>query len=432
MVESGRFASQYDIDRIPDYERLMIARHVSSFYYDLPDEYKRPFNKSLDFHNPKEDEWEALNGLLDNSERMDAVLAEMQRIFTNTPEEDRYYERRRIGFQSLSAYREGTFTLFPGLENLPVAESFEALLHDNPLNSGFQVQKNNGFTEISNPAILAEIDEIFGEGKPQPVAQKLYEEESQIGNGITAYYFVHYPEETDVSAALSHETLALITEPSDTYVISADACYLSESELSQHNIGFRKMPRDWNLLPVIVQERLRAIKPEYEREYVRSILNSRGFLPSEDNLTAWIGDYREFRVQRSSEAYDIEGFIEKGAAHDITVTGQPEPIAPRPAVPAGANFRITDDHLGEGGAKTKFRNNTMAINTLKTIESENRAATADEQETLSRYVGWGGLPQAFDPDNPQWRNECAELKALLADEEYESARTSRTPTSGST
>ena len=86
------------------------------------------------------------------------------------------------------------------------------------------------------------------------------------------------------------------------------------------------------------------------------------------------------------------------------------------------NFRITDDHLGEGGAKAKFRNNVAAIQTLKQVEAEGRLATPEEQEILSRYVGWGGLPQAFDGNNPQWADEFAELQKLLSPEEYEAAK----------
>ena len=69
------------------------------------------------------------------------------------------------------------------------------------------------------------------------------------------------------------------------------------------------------------------------------------------------------------------------------------------------NFHITDDHLGEGGAKTKYAFNIAAIQTLKQIEAEGRQATPQEQETLSKYVGWGGISQAFDEENTQWSEE---------------------------
>ena len=100
------------------------------------------------------------------------------------------------------------------------------------------------------------------------------------------------------------------------------------------------------------------------------------------------------------------------------------PFVLHPEIPSSErhNFRITDDHLGEGGAKTKFKNNVAAIRTLQEIEFDNRLSTPEEQEILSRYVGWGGLPQAFDENNEQWADEFAELYGLLSPEEYEAAK----------
>ncbi|MCL2301247.1 MAG: sigma-70 family RNA polymerase sigma factor [Firmicutes bacterium] len=88
------------------------------------------------------------------------------------------------------------------------------------------------------------------------------------------------------------------------------------------------------------------------------------------------------------------------------------------------NFRITDGALGHGGAKAKYEANIKAILYLKSLDEEGKLATPAEQEILSRYVGWGGLPQAFDPDNAQWAGEYQELQALLAPEEYTTARAS--------
>ena len=88
------------------------------------------------------------------------------------------------------------------------------------------------------------------------------------------------------------------------------------------------------------------------------------------------------------------------------------------------NFRITDDDLGTGGAKTKFKANIEAIRLLQTLDAEQRQATAEEQEVLSRYVGWGGIPQAFDEKNADWAKEYAELKSLLPADEYSEARAS--------
>ena len=102
---------------------------------------------------------------------------------------------------------------------------------------------------------------------------------------------------------------------------------------------------------------------------------------------------------------------------------EPEIDPPAPLPPA-ENFRILDDDLGTGGAKAKFRANMAAINLLKELEFEGAQATPEQQEILSRYVGWGGLADAFDENKPNWADEFAELYATLSPEEYAAARAS--------
>ena len=101
-----------------------------------------------------------------------------------------------------------------------------------------------------------------------------------------------------------------------------------------------------------------------------------------------------------------------------------EALNAEPVPEAAGNFHITDDHLGEGGAKQKYARNIEAIRTLFKLEQEYRGATAEEQEVLSQYVGWGGLADAFDPSKDSWAKEYAELKGLLSEDEYAAARSS--------
>ena len=102
---------------------------------------------------------------------------------------------------------------------------------------------------------------------------------------------------------------------------------------------------------------------------------------------------------------------------------EPEIDPPAPLPPA-ENFRILDDDLGTGGAKAKFRANMAAINLLKELEFDGRQATPEEQDVLSKYVGWGGLADAFDESKDNWKDEFAELYATLSPEEYAAARAS--------
>ena len=105
-------------------------------------------------------------------------------------------------------------------------------------------------------------------------------------------------------------------------------------------------------------------------------------------------------------------------------TALDEALNAEPALEPAGNFHITDDDLGEGGAKQKYARNIEAIRTLFKLEQEHRGATAEEQEVLSQYVGWGGLPDAFDPDKSNWSKEYTELKGLLSEDEYAAARSS--------
>ena len=145
----------------------------------------------------------------------------------------------------------------------------------------------------------------------------------------------------------------------------------------------------------------------------------------------------------TSEPVTVYPGDKNGLPYDVVVErlhiDEPEPTPPEPAPllePAGhrgnmgqlrqdaQNFRITDDHLGEGGPRLKYQANITAIRLLKELEAASQQASPEQQEVLSRYVGWGGVPEAFDPSKTAWAKEYAELKELLTPEEYEAARAS--------
>ncbi len=127
-----------------------------------------------------------------------------------------------------------------------------------------------------------------------------------------------------------------------------------------------------------------------------------------------------YPVARSESKENLERLLRQPGnihLHNLTVNLTP---APEPA----GNFHIMDNHLGEGGAKQKYTRNIKAIKTLFRLEEEHRGASAEEQQVLSQYVGWGGLADAFDPSKDSWAKEYAELKGLLSEDEYAAARSS--------
>ena len=154
-------------------------------------------------------------------------------------------------------------------------------------------------------------------------------------------------------------------------------------------------------MPVFRQEPLAVVRELYEQEQDDRQLSDEEL----DELP--ISTVMDGEVQTFPDA----------AALDKARNAEPVPE------PAG-NFHITDDHLGEGGAKQKYARNIEAIRTLFKLEREHRGATAEEQQVLSQYVGWGGLSDAFDPSKDSWAKEYAELKGLLSEDEYAAARSS--------
>lgn len=135
-----------------------------------------------------------------------------------------------------------------------------------------------------------------------------------------------------------------------------------------------------------------------------------------------IPDQKEKQPQVTTETEVVYSGEKNRLPFDVVIEKlhieEPELIS----TPAVQNFHITDPDLGAGGQKTKYQNNVAAIRLLKDLEAQGRSATPEEQEVLSRYVGWGGIPQAFDEANEKWASEYAELKTLLTPEEYASAR----------
>ena len=157
----------------------------------------------------------------------------------------------------------------------------------------------------------------------------------------------------------------------------------------------------------------------WDNEVVNKQQFEEGLRQNEPNST------RAVRTEKTVAVYPAK---ENNLPFDIVIqtisTESPTVEAEHPAPEPAGNFHITDDHLGEGGTKQKYARNIEAIRTLFKLEEEHRGATAEEQQVLSQYVGWGGLSDAFDPGKDNWAKEYAELKGLLSEDEYAAARSS--------
>ena len=157
----------------------------------------------------------------------------------------------------------------------------------------------------------------------------------------------------------------------------------------------------------------------WDNEVINKKQFEEGLRQNEPNST------RPVRTEKTVAVYPAK---ENNLPFDIVIQTiskeSPTVEAERPTLEPAGNFHITDDDLGVGGPKQKFARNIEAIRTLFKLEQEHRGATAEEQQVLSQYVGWGGLADAFDPGKDSWAKEYAELKGLLSEDEYAAARSS--------
>ncbi len=216
--------------------------------------------------------------------------------------------------------------------------------------------------------------------------------------------FSHTPvqrEAVRLKGTLTYQVGDRVTLPAPDHVISGTIGYIGEQE-----IRIDTGPYAWSH---------ETVQREQFEDWLRRDERNAGLFQPEARETAG----PKFTTETVA-AYPAE---ENHLPYDVVIqtirTSEPEPPQPE-----AGNFRITDPHLGEGSPKEKFRRNVEAIRTLKRIEAEGRGATAAEQEVLSRYVGWGGLPDAFDAGKEDWSREYQELKGLLTDTEYAAARAS--------
>ncbi len=215
--------------------------------------------------------------------------------------------------------------------------------------------------------------------------------------------------------------------------ISEDNIYLQNTQfpilgqnysLEDFEEKLRENPTNDHLQVIVIESQKSEVVSEERAEDTDSTNREEQNERGEQTRTDGIGNTEtvaKYSAEENGRSYDdvVEKIRFDEPEHKRT---QSNSITEKPNVSAERNnYRITDDALGVGGAKEKFRNNMAAIHLLHELQIENRLATSIEQETLSKYIGWGGLSMAFDEHNAAWVNEYQELKSVLSEEEYRAA-----------
>ena len=250
-------------------------------------------------------------------------------------------------------------------------------------------------------------------------------------------YFMEHHDMKDASEFLKNEYGTGGASPGIPGAYESDASHDAKGlKLAKGKIGSPEVEvlLKWNKVAERVRQLIRTddfLSPEELEKYEERQEAQRlaDLEEAQQTLEAEQADMDQPEIQleddKPSEVVEqVETPSSEDVAGNIESTTIPEEPVPSMADIPAANFHITDDELGQGTPKEKFRANIMAIQLLKKCEAENRNATPEEQEILSRYVGWGGLADAFDETKSAWDTEYLELKTVLTPEEYAAARAS--------
>lgn len=305
-------------------------------------------------------------------------------------------------------------------------ENFERLLRLD--------QRNGAITEFLPADLISSnedlLDALTGEGGLLSLReQELLSGRFRSGEGNT--HIAQYLSETFAGTA---ETMTLQSGEQADYFASTTSL-----EIDIHDQFHTHQSYNWQEIAPVLRAMYQQERDGFSHEPVqREPVTLEGTptyqegdavtLPYPDrDITGTIGHIGEKDVRIDTGPYSWSNEVVSRDAFDEGIRHDERNVAlftPERSQPAAENFHITDDHLGEGGAKAKFRANMDAILTLNTLTAEQRNATPEEQQVLSRYVGWGGLPDAFDASKPAWSEEYKELLAALSPAEYEAARAS--------
>ena len=395
LIKNDQFLQAEDYARMPEYEREQMANKVLRFYDRLPEEMDRPFTDDFFWEKPGKE----MVAVLENPEQTEELLQKMDAALAALPLDfEAYgtnYQQKTELLSELHQYAEGTYTIFPTPEAEPsFAEPsghqmtmFDFL--DTKAVTEPTVVDMSDVEEIEEEEVTAKEDipesqeqettkDSEGQEPTEPEEETTAKTAEELAEswdeGVFAYQGYHF------------EAVGVLPEGIEGKDLVAQTRSNTELHLSTyHTEDFPKYSYD----------DFYAVSNAPTADVFRCLETGRNYIPGENELFGYEGEFQPY------------------------LKPEAEKIVTEPH-----NFRIQDNDLGAGGPKAKYKANMEAIHLLQTLEKEERLATPEEQEILSRYVGWGGIPQAFEESNSSWANEYLELKNTLSPEEYSAARAS--------
>mgnify|MGYP004605891239 FL=1 len=395
LIKNDQFLQAEDYARMPEYEREQMANKVLRFYDRLPEEVDRPFTEDFFWEKPGKE----IVAVLENSEQTEELLQKMDAALAALPLDfEAYgtnYQQKTELLSELHQYAEGTYTIFPTPEAEPSFTEpsghqmtmFDFL--DTKAVTEPTVVDMSDVEEIEEEEVAAE-ESILESQEQETTKDSEGQEQKEPEEETTAKTAEELAESWDEGVfeyqGYHFEAVGILPEGIEGKDLVAQTRSNTELHLSTyHTEDFPKYSYD----------DFYAVSNAPTADVFRCLETGRNYIPGENELFGYEGEFQPYL--------------------------KPEP---EKAVIEPHNFRIQDNDLGAGGPKAKYKANMEAIHLLQTLEKEERLAAPEEQEILSRYVGWGGIPQAFEESNSSWANEYLELKNTLSPEEYSAARAS--------
>ena len=395
LIKNDQFLQAEDYARMPEYEREQMANKVLRFYDRLPEEIDRPFTDDFFWEKPGKE----MMAVLENPEQTEELLQKMDAALAALPLDfEAYgtnYQQKTELLSELHQYAEGTYTIFP----TPEAEPFftEPSGHqmtmfdflDTKAGAEPTVVDMSDVEEIEEEEVTAEesiLESQEQETTKDSEGQEPTEPEEETTDKTAEELADSWDEGVFEYQGYHFEAVGMLPEGLEGKELVAQTRSNTELHLSTYHT------EDF---PKYSYEEFYAVCNTPTADVFRCLETGRNYIPGENELFGYEGEFQPYLKPEVEE-----------------IVTEPH------------NFRIQDNDLGAGGPKAKYKANMEAIHLLQTLEKEERLATPEEQEILSRYVGWGGIPQAFEKNNSSWADEYLELKNTLSPEEYSAARAS--------
>ena len=395
LIKNDQFLQAEDYGRMPEYEREQMANKVLRFYDRLPEEIDRPFTDDFFWEKPGKE----MMAVLENPEQTEELLQKMDAALAALPLDfEAYgtnYQQKTELLSELHQYAEGTYTIFP----TPEAEPFftEPSGHqmtmfdflDTKAGAEPTVVDMSDVEEIEEEEVTAEesiLESQEQETTKDSEGQEPTEPEEETTDKTAEELADSWDEGVFEYQGYHFEAVGMLPEGLEGKELVAQTRSNTELHLSTYHT------EDF---PKYSYEEFYAVCNTPTADVFRCLETGRNYIPGENELFGYEGEFQPYLKPEVEE-----------------IVTEPH------------NFRIQDNDLGAGGPKAKYKANMEAIHLLQTLEKEERLATPEEQEILSRYVGWGGIPQAFEENNSSWADEYLELKNTLSPEEYSAARAS--------